>query len=83
MNVLLGDDYVATLMDSSGQKTKTTGSWSLIYDQGFFVSIDGYRFYANFKYEIKPENEGDADFLSGSDVDKFNSICDKTMPGFV
>jgi len=60
LNILLTDDYVATLVEEDGSKTETSGTWSHIYDQGFFVNIDGYRFYANFKYEVLPEAEENA-----------------------
>mmetsp|Transcript_19890 Transcript_19890/g.14331 ORF Transcript_19890/g.14331 Transcript_19890/m.14331 type:complete len:112 (+) Transcript_19890:336-671(+) len=55
----------------------------MIYDQGFFITIGDHRYYANFKYEIKPGHENKATTASGGDYEYFDSICGSTMPGFV
>ena len=71
------------------------GTWTTIYDQAFMVELDsGIRFLANFKYSVKPdisedpisdgdEQESPLHGLNTANYDKFDSVCDKTMIGFV
>ena len=62
-----------------------TGTWSMMYDQGFVVETNLFRAYANFKYSLKPEYTT-PDLISkleSGSYEAFNSECDKTMIGFV
>lgn len=84
----------ATVCKSKTQcdPTVITGKWSTIYDQAFMVELDnGLRFIANFRYSVKPNisanpaNDLFSKFtgLKTGDYDRFDSVCDKTMIGFV
>ena len=71
------------------------GTWTTMYDQAFMVELEsGIRFLANFRYSVKPDisddpiSDGDQSEsplfnLGTADYDKFDSVCDKTMVGFV
>ena len=72
------------------------GKWLAYYDQALLVELDnGLRFFANFKYQLKPNVTSDP---TKTDVKKmaklvqevddaakaqFNSVCNQTMVGFV
>lgn len=73
---------MAKIYNSDG--TYTTGNWSMMYDQGFFVQTEEFRYYANFKYTLKTDYYDAASIsgLSVSSYDKFNSICYSSMVGF-
>mmetsp|Transcript_4265 Transcript_4265/g.6272 ORF Transcript_4265/g.6272 Transcript_4265/m.6272 type:complete len:100 (-) Transcript_4265:307-606(-) len=69
-----------------------SGKWFSFYDQAFKVDLDnGMRFITNYKYALKeyvdsdPLKDGIKKLaeLDTDDYDKFYSICDKTMVGFV
>jgi hypothetical protein len=68
------------------------GTWSPVYDQSFEVELEnGLRFMTNFKYALKndisknPSQElvQKFDNLKTGDYNKFDSLCDQTMVGFV
>ena len=74
------------------QPNHISGTWSPIYDQSLLVELEnGLRFLSNFKYALKPEISTDpvkeqvTQFaaLKTGDYNKFESMCDQTMVGFV
>lgn len=80
-------------LDESGDvRGEKTGTWTPFYDQAFRVDLDdGTSFIANYRYALKEYVDNDprkhglmhlADVQS-DDYDKFYSVCDKTMVGFV
>jgi hypothetical protein len=56
---------------------KTIGHWSMIYDEGFEVVIDGWTYFAFNKYMPKKHTS-----LNSEDVNDYISYCDKTMVGW-
>ena len=73
-------------------KEQVAGTWSPVYDQSFEVELEnGLRFLTNFKYTLKndisknPSQElvQKFDTLKTGDYNKFDSLCDQTMVGFV
>jgi len=66
MQVTLGTPNIASMKTSSGKVVK--GTWTMIYDEGFEVRIDGKKFFAFSKYK----KEGY----------KAKSICHETFPGW-
>jgi hypothetical protein len=78
------------------EKTILKGKWTNIYDQAFNVELEnGIRFIANFKYSIKNKLSADPvkqaktggldsfGAIGSDDYDKFDSVCNQTMVGFV
>ena len=68
--VTLANPDIAT--DEKGNK----GTWTMIYDEGFEVKINGRKFFAFFVYEPRVDNpspDSNADFFS---------ICDETFSGW-
>lgn len=73
------------------ESSPISGMWSPIYDQSMNVELEnGLRFIINFKYTLKnqhkdPSTQSSDSFseLKTGDYDKFNSICNETMIGFV
>ena len=77
-------------------RERTMGKWLAYYDQALLVELDnGLRFFANFKYQLKPNVTSDP---TKTDVKKmaklvqevddtakaqFDSVCNQTMVGFV
>ena len=45
-------DNVATITVNNGKTEKAF--WSMLYDQGLIIETQDLRFYANFKYTLKP-----------------------------
>jgi hypothetical protein len=98
MNVL-DNYKVEAVVCKDGGKCSTDvikGHWTAIYDQAFNIELDnGMRFLANYRYDIKSDISKDPlkDVLSSGigkfsaietgDYDKFDSLCQQTMVGFV
>ena len=61
-----------TAVDDKGNK----GSWTMIYDEGFEVQINGRKFFTFFVYEPRTEN------ANPEEVGDFFSICDETFSGW-
>jgi len=57
--------------------TGAVGTWTMVYDEGFEVSVDNYVFFAFSKY--KPREHTD---LSSMEVRDYISICHETMVGW-
>jgi len=57
----------------------------MLYDQGMILDSEEYRLYANFKYNLQPDNyyEIDIKCIEVSSYDQFDSECNATMVGFV
>ena len=53
-----------------------TGTWTMLYDEGFEVVIDNKKFFAFFQYQPK------TDYANPDEVDDFNSYCDQTFSGW-
>jgi len=60
--------------DASG---KVIGHWTMVYDEGFEVVVDGITFFAFNKYHPKKHTS-----LNSEEVSDYVSICDKTMIGW-
>lgn len=59
------------------KKGKVMGHWTMVYDEGFEFSFDGFVYFAFSKYEPKPHTS-----LSSEDVRDYVSHCDETMVGW-
>ena len=68
---------------STGRSLDAT--WTMLYDQGLIVETPKARYFSNFMYTLKgSEHElGDIQHLDVGSYSSFNSICNKTMVGFV
>ena len=98
MKVKFKDGYQAEAFICEGNCTwdkpssLIQGKWSTIYDQGIKLELEsGQRFITNFRYNAKSSLSADpttdlglmfAD-LKTSDYGSFDSVCSKTMVGFV
>ena len=82
--VILSEPNVANMtLVTTGRTMMAT--WTMIYDQGLIVETNKNRFFANFKYTLKDDND-DLAALKQLDVgsyEQFNSECNKTMIGVV
>ena len=60
-------------------------TWTMLYDQGLIVETPKARYFSNFKYTLKGTeyDMSDIQHLDVSSYSSFNSICNKTMIGFV
>lgn len=56
---------------------KVIGHWTMVYDEGFEVVVDGITFFAFNKYHPKKHTS-----LNSEEVGDYVSICDKTMIGW-
>lgn len=56
---------------------KVIGHWTMVYDEGFEVVVDGITFFAFNKYHPKKHTS-----LNSEEVGDYVSICDKTMVGW-
>ena len=67
------------LEDGGKVSGASSGIWSMINDNGMFIELDnGTRYIVFFRYEAKNG------YMGGFyDTSKTNSICGKTMVGFV
>ena len=92
MKVTLNQDMSATASIDGGSPIK--GTWLAFYDQAFKVELEnGQRFLSNYKYALKPYVSSDPLAMGAQriaqqnvqtdDYDKFYSLCDRTMVGFV
>ena len=70
----------------------TSGTWMPFYDQALKVELDnGQRFITNYRYALKEyvssefmdKGARDIKDVQTDDYDKFYSLCDRTMVGFV
>jgi hypothetical protein len=77
---------------TSCSEEQVTGTWSPVYDQSFEVELEnGLRFLTNFKYTLKPDISKNPtqelvqkfENLKTGDYNRFDSLCDQTMVGFV
>lgn len=59
----------------------TTGTWTMMYDQAFIIETALFRFVANFKYTVKPENVENVSKFTSSSYALFNTQCNATMVG--
>jgi hypothetical protein len=82
MHVRLNPDYTVNMIDATGNalKEKEASSWSMVYNQGFFINVSGSRFVANFKHTIKDSVTNYSQLLA-SDASNFDSKCNQTMVG--
>jgi hypothetical protein len=57
MHVRLNPDNTANLIDATGNvlQNEKAGTWSMIYNQSFFIEVSGSRFVSNFKHTIKEQ----------------------------
>ena len=82
--VTLSEPNVAKMtLVSTGRTLDAT--WTMLYDQGLIVETPKARYFSNFKYTLKGQGHEVSD-IQGLDVgsySSFNSICNKTMVGFV
>lgn len=87
----LNQDMTANAVTDSGT---IKGTWFAFYDQAFKVELEnGQRFISNYKYALKPYVSNDPlamgahriaqQSVQTDDYDKFYSLCDRTMVGFV
>jgi len=56
---------------------KVIGHWTMVYDEGFEVIVDGWTYFSFNKYVPKKHTS-----LNSEDVKDYVSICDKTMVGW-
>lgn len=56
---------------------KIIGHWTMVYDEGFEVVVDGWVYFAFNKYHPKKHTS-----LNSEEVSDYVSICDKTMVGW-
>ena len=56
---------------------KVIGHWTMVYDEGFEVVVDGMTFFAFNMYHPKKHTS-----LNSEEVSDYVSICDKTMVGW-
>ena len=54
-----------------------------MYDQGLIVEINNIRYFANFKYILKPEFYDQLTYVGTSTYEAFNDVCSETMIGVV
>ena len=71
-DVLLSEPNVATIVGSN-----VKGTWTMVYDEGFEVKIDGKVFFAFFAYEPKTFKS-----LKSAKNQFYTSHCEKSMVGW-
>jgi len=74
--IQLSQPNVATLVGYSGH-VGATGTWTMVYDEGFEVQINGQTFFAFFGYEPKK-----ASLLKSTKTTDYISHCAHTMVGW-
>jgi hypothetical protein len=82
--VTLSEPNVAKVtLVSTGRSQDAT--WTMLYDQGLIVETPKTRYFSNFKYTLKGTQHemSDIQHLDVGSYSSFNSICNKTMVGFV
>jgi len=60
------------------KKGRTIGHWTMVYDEGFEVVVDGWTYFAFNEYHPKPHTS-----LNSEDVNDYVSVCDRTMVGWM
>ena len=55
-----------------------SGSWTMVYDEGFEVQLGGFTYFAFSAYAAR----GDAETLAGTEDDMYVSHCDRTLLGW-
>jgi len=72
IEIKLESPNIATLL-----KTGAKGTWTMVYDEGFEVKIDGHVYFALFAYDPKTPQS-----LGSSKARDYTSHCDQTMIGW-
>jgi cathepsin C len=75
LTVTLTQPNIATAVDQRG--VSSTGTWTMVYDEGFEVNIGGFSYFAFMKYKPRKKTQ-----LTSDEVSDYISYCDKTMVGW-
>ena len=71
-----GNVAVVTGRVGASTKTRSVGTWTMVYDEGMEIVVDdGHRFFMNFRYANRTRR-----YHKGAKY--YESYCGETLPGF-